>query len=117
MNQILQWNKFLKLDIQILEIFVYFISSIIIFMSIVYAMYTSISHFDSTEKSIYEAKIQLSNIISFVLSLILCIEILKIYFVKTYKQLIIVATLVILKLTINYFLSFEIDDAKEKIKN
>ena len=45
---------------------------------------------------------------------ILSIEILKIYYIKTYKQLIIVSALVLLKLTVNYFLTLDINDAQKK---
>ena len=59
----------------------------------------------------------MSNYISLTLSIILAIEILKIYYIKTYKQLVIVSVLVLLKLVINYFLMMEIEDAHEQLKN
>ena len=58
----------------------------------------------------------MSNYISLTLSIILAIEILKIYYIKTYKQLVIVSVLVLLKLIINYFLMMEIEDAHEQLK-
>ena len=73
-------------------------------------------NFDKGELATLEAKIKLSNAISLSLNFILTIEILKIYFIKTYKQLIIVSTLVILKLVLNYFLTLEIDDSQRKKK-
>jgi uncharacterized membrane protein len=70
--------------------------------------------FSASEIDILEAKIRLSNSISLALSFILSIEILKIYYIKTYKQLIIVSALVLLKLTVNYFLTLDINDAQKK---
>jgi len=109
-------NSILKFDITYLELFVYFISSFIIFFSILYSIYYYTLNFDKGDLATLEAKIKLSNAISLSLNFILSIEILKIYFIKTYKQLIIVSTLVILKLVLNYFLTLEIDDSQRKKK-
>ena len=107
-------NSFLKFDITYLELFVYFISSFIIFFAILYSIYYYSLNINKGELATLEAKIKLSNAISLALSFILSIEILKIYYIKTYKQLIIVSTLVILKLILNYFLTLEINDAQKK---
>jgi uncharacterized membrane protein len=48
------------------------------------------------------------------LSFILGVEILKLFYIKTYKQLVIVVTLVIIKLLVSYYLLKEI---KEDVKN
>ena len=109
-------NSFLKFDITYLELFVYFISSFIIFFAILYSIYYYSLNINKGELATLEAKIKLSNAISLALSFILSIEILKIYYIKTYKQLIIVSTLVILKLILNYFLTLEINDAQKKKK-
>ena len=42
------------------------------------------------------------------LSFILCVEILKLFYIKTYKQLVIVVCLVIIKLLVGHFLSRDI---------
>jgi uncharacterized membrane protein len=42
----------------------------------------------------------------------LAVEILKIFYIKTYKQLVIIVALTLLKLVINYFLTLEIKDIK-----
>jgi uncharacterized membrane protein len=113
-------NDVLKLDINALEFLVYFLSSFIIFTSVLNAIYyytlnfAEGTDFSASEIDILEAKIRLSNSISLALSFILSIEILKIYYIKTYKQLIIVSALVLLKLTVNYFLTLDINDAQKK---
>ena len=113
-------NDVLKLDINALEFLVYFLSSFIIFTSVLNAIYyytlnfAEGTDFSASEIDILEAKIRLSNSISLALSFILSIEILKIYYIKTYKQLIIVSALVMLKLTVNYFLTLDINDAQKK---
>ena len=107
-------KSLLKVDITYLELFVYFISSFIIFISVIYSIYYYVYNFNKGEIATVEAKIKLSNSISLALSFILSIEILKIYYIKSYKQLIIVSALVILKLIVNYFLTLEINDAQQK---
>lgn len=114
-------NYLLKLDISSLEFIVYFLASFIIFTSVIYSIYfytanlaNTTTNFSAGELDILEAKIRLSNSISLALSFILSIEILKIYYIKTYKQLIIVSALVLLKLTVNYFLTLDINDAQRK---
>lgn len=107
-------NLFLKFDITYLELFVYFLSSFIIFFSILYSIYYYTRNISKGEIATLEVKIKLSNAISLALSFILSIEILKIFYIKTYKQLIIISTLVILKLVVNYFLTLEINDAQRK---
>lgn len=109
-------NSVLKSDINYLEIFVYFIASLIVFISIVYSLYYYTINFKDGEKTLLNIKIHMSNYISLTLSIILAIEILKIYYIKTYKQLVIVSVLVLLKLIINYFLMMEIEDAHEQLK-
>lgn len=111
-------NTFLRFDIDFLELFVYIIASLVIFLSILNSIYLYFYDYNkNNELGILEAKIKLSNTISLALSFILSIEILKIYYIKTYKQLIIVSSLVIIKLIVNYFLNKEIEDAMRKKLN
>lgn len=108
-------NDLLKSDINYLEIFVYFIASFIVFISIVYSLYYYTINYKEGENTLLNIKIHMSNYISLTLSIILAIEILKIYYIKTYKQLVIVSVLVLLKLIINYFLMLEVEDAHEQL--
>lgn len=101
-------SNFLKLDINFLEILIYFLAVIIIVISVfqsTVAYFTDLIH---KEDNIYMIKSNILENITLALSFILSIEILKIFYIKTYKQLIIVASLVALKLIINYFITLEI---------
>ena len=101
-------SNFLKLDINFLEILIYFLAVIIIVISVfqsIVAYFTDLIH---KEDNIYMIKSNILENITLALSFILSIEILKIFYIKTYKQLIIVASLVALKLIINYFITLEI---------
>ena len=109
-------NRYLKYDINLLELFVYFSSSFIILFSILYSIYYYLTNIKNISLTTLELKIKLGNTISLVLSFILSVEILKIYYIKSYKQLIIISVLVILKLTINYFLTIEIEDSEKHKK-
>lgn len=53
--------------------------------------------------------------VSLLLSFILVIEILKIFYVRSYRQLIIVGSLGLLKLTISYFIAQEMIELKKDI--
>ena len=109
-------NNILKFDINMIEFFVYFVSSLILLISIIYVIYYYIFNINKGELTVLESKIKLGNSISLVLSFILSVEILKIYYIKSYKQLVIITTLVLLKLIINYFLNIEIEDSKNQEK-
>ena len=56
---------------------------------------------------------QLIKAISLSLTLILCSEILKFAYIKTYKQLIIVSSLVLVKIVTHYFLSKELEQERK----
>lgn len=110
-------NKLLSSEIQFLELFIYLVCSTIIFISIIYSIYYYFLHITNDDKSIWKIKIFLSNSISLVLSFILTIEILKFYQIRSYKQLIIIASLVFIKMVIGYFLMMEINDTYKHLKN
>ena len=80
-------------------------------------MYYFVMNYEKGQETLLNIKIYISNYVSLTLSVILAIEILKIYYIKTYKQLIIVSVLVTLKLIINYFLSIELDHARELLES
>ena len=101
-------SDFLKLDINYLEIFIYFLAVIIIIISVIRSVIAYFYDLINKEDNIYIIKSNILENISLALSFILSIEILKIFYIKTYKQLIIVASLVALKLIINYFIGLEI---------
>lgn len=108
MNLLDRLSSLLKLDINYLEIFIYFISVVIILISIVQSTINYFNDLIHKRNNIIIIKSNILENISLALSFILSIEILKIFYIKTYKQLIIVASLVALKLIINYFINLEI---------
>ena len=108
------YEKFLQKIVSFVEIVAYSFSVIIITISIIVSIFIYIMEYKNPEISFVDTRINLGEAISLALSFILSVEILKIFYIKTYKQLIIVASVTLLKLTINKFLLEEIDDA---IKN
>ena len=64
-----------------------------------------------------DQKIKLIESISLSLSFILCIEILKLFYIKRYKQLIIVCSLVIIKLLISFFVNREMNQEIIRSRN
>jgi uncharacterized membrane protein len=91
-------------------IYSYTISFIIISISIITSTYTYFHKFNSQRDAYNETKLNLGRSIALALSFILGVEILKLFYIKTYQQLVVVATLVVIKLLVSYFLSKEIND-------
>jgi len=103
------YENFLKGSVTVIEVFSYTISVIIIGVSVVYSVFTYITEYKQPEIALADTKLILGESIALALSFILAIEILKIFYIKTYKQLVIIISLILLKLTINYFLLNEIE--------
>ena len=108
------YENLLQKIVSVIEILAYSFSVIIITISIFVSIFIYIIEYKNPQKSFLDTRIYLGESISLALSFILSVEILKIFYVKTYKQLIIVASVTLLKLTINKYLLEEINTA---IKN
>lgn len=106
------YNKFLQMIVSRIEIITYTISILIILTSIIYSVYIYITELHTPQKAFIDTKINLAESVSLALSFLLCVEVLKLYYIKNYKQLIIVVGLVLLKLLISYFLNYEIATSK-----
>ena len=104
-------NK-LHYGVYIIQIFTYTISFVIISISIIISSYLYFRNFKKQDTAYDETKLYLGRSIAIALSFILGVEILKLFYIKTYKQLIIVATLVAIKLLVSYFLSKEIEKSR-----
>jgi hypothetical protein len=104
----------LKNTVNIIEIFTYTISLLIIVISLVYSVFIFVKEINNISLAYNDVRLALGESISLALTFILAIEILKIFYVKTYKQLIIVVTLTLLKLVITYFLMIEIKEIQKK---
>ena len=112
MKLIEKFKNSLHYGIYIIQIFTYTISFVIISVSIIISSYIYFRNFRSQDEAYDNTKLYLSRSISIALSFILGVEILKLFYIKSYKQLIIVATLVTIKLLVTYFLSKEIDKSR-----
>lgn len=111
-----QSKKLLKNIIEYFAIFVSLVVLIVFTYNIIYACYVFYINRTTTVEKI-KRKIMLIESISLSLSFILCIEILRLFYIKNYKQLFIVCSLVVIKLLINYFLGKEIEESKKEIED
>jgi uncharacterized membrane protein len=109
MKLIDKFQDSLHYGVYIIQIFTYTISFVIISISIIISSYIYFRNFKLQDQAYNNTKLYLSRSISIALSFILGVEILKLFYIKTYKQLVIVTTLVIIKLLVTYFLSKEIE--------
>jgi len=114
MSFINNYSNHLKYIVSIIEIITYTVAVIIISISIIYSIFILVKEFNNVNLAFEDTRLSLGESISLALSFILAIEILKIFYIKNYKQLIIIVVLTLLKLTINYFLTFEIDNIQKK---
>ena len=108
------YENLLHKGVYLIQIFSYTISFIIISISIITSTYIYFHKFNSQRDAYNETKLNLGRSIALALSFILGVEILKLFYIKTYKQLIFVISLVIIKLLVSYFLSKEINEIDNK---
>ena len=104
------YENLLHKGVYLIQIFSYTISFIIISISIITSTYIYFHKFNSQRDAYNETKLNLGRSIALALSFILGVEILKLFYIKTYQQLVVVATLVAIKLLVSYFLSKEINN-------
>ena len=112
-------NNNLKLIIEYIEIAIIIFAIVILLISstkVIFNYFYNISNsINDQYKDIDTYKLFMLKQISLLLSFVLAIEILKIFYVRSYRQLVIVASLGLLKLTISYFMSKEIIELKKNI--
>jgi uncharacterized membrane protein len=106
-----KYHKFMLNVILILQISTYSTSAIVITFSLLYALYIGFTEYQRPTVAFYDVRTILGEAVALSLSIILCVEILKLFTVREYKQLIIVTTLVLLKLLVTYSVSTEISSA------
>jgi uncharacterized membrane protein len=111
-------QHFLLKGIYITEALSYTISFMIIIFGIIrsiaqHILYYFNSNLDYSTIS-EKTRLSLGESSALALSFILCAEILKLFYIKSLKQLSIIAGLVIIKLLVNYFLLKEIKEDKEE---
>ena len=109
-------ESLIRTSIVALENVTYIITLLIIAVSIVTATYTYVDMYnDDTSVATMRSRINLAESFTLALSFILGIEILKLYYIKSYKQLSYVVILLVLKLVINYFLDKEVEYSQLRI--
>lgn len=113
------FQKYFQLAIKIMEIITYTIVFIIITVSIFSSLYIYVTQYGFPINAYIDTRIKLGEAVSLSLAFILGVELLKLFFVKSYNQLLVIICLVAIKLTVGYFLSKEIDGyiKDKKIKN
>jgi uncharacterized membrane protein len=110
-----KYQKILHNGVYIIQAIAYTISFLLISMSILRSSYTYISEYNDMLKAYMDVKLDLGESSALALSFILGVEILKLFYIKTYKQLIIVICLVAIKLIVSYFLIHEIENDTRKM--
>lgn len=98
----------LKNTIEYFDIAISLLVLIILTYNIIMTSYMFYINGSSLKKKT-EQKIKFIESISLSLSFILCIEILKLFYIKRYRQLVIVCSLVIIKLLISFFVNREMN--------
>ena len=110
----IEYIYLLKKGISIIQIIAYTVSFILITLSILKSIKIYIVDYNKSQFAFDEIRLTLGESCELSLSFILGVEILRLFFVNTYKQLVSVITLVAIKIFISYFLDDEIDDIRNK---
>lgn len=112
MGFIEDYQKKLNYGISFIEIIAYTISFLLISVSIFSSIIIYIKELDNPTKAFNDTRLDLHESIALALSFILGIEILKLFYISSYRQLVIIISLVAIKLLINYVL---LEDIKKSI--
>ncbi len=112
------YQDFLENAITYTELYVYTISFIIIAVSVIKASIIYVKlEIENPSEVADKVRLQLSHSFSLALSFIIGVEILKLFYIKNYKQLIIIISLVLIKMAIAYYIEVietGINNAKSK---
>jgi len=111
MYTLIKYENLLKKIISLIDILCYSLSIIIISINIIWSFIIYIKEFSNPMLAYEDTRLHIGQAISISLSFILAVEILKLFYIKSYKQLIIVMGVSLLKLTISYFLMYEIESS------
>lgn len=113
-----KYQKILDNGIIIIQLLTYTISLLLISISIIRSIYTYIIEYINPNidsiTAFEHTRMDLGQASALSLSFILGVEILKLFHIQTYKQLIIVISIVAIKLLISYFLINEIETSQIK---
>lgn len=98
------FNSYLHIGVDVIEIIIYLLVILAIFHTIMSVVLTVLKNETNKYQKI---KILITNTISICLSGIVFVEIMKLFYIKTYKQLGIIAGIIIIKMVLLYFVSQE----------
>ena len=117
MNFFEKYEAILNKGTNSIQIIAYTISFLLITISIIKTAFIYVYEIldpDVDDRTTFlDARLNLGEATALALSFILGVEILRLFFIKTYKQLVFVVCLVFVKLFINWFLLQEIDKESE----
>ena len=107
----------LKELVEYVEILIIILSLIVLVVTLVRSVTTSlISLTDPNNHHPFNLiKLDILKVSAFILTLILPIEVMKIFFIRSYLQLVIIAVLAVTKITLAYYTNFEIEELKLKL--
>ena len=112
MNIIKNYDIFLEKCIYTVESIAYTISFILITLSIFKSIFIYIREYNKPIQAFMNTRLILGESVALSLSFILGIELLKLFYIKSYKQLIIVICLVLIKMLVTLFLLKEIHEIR-----
>ena len=116
-NFVNRYTSALKSSISMIEIVTYTVSVLIIIVSIIKAIYIYIHESSNFEQAFIDTRSILGDAVSLALSFILCVEVLKFFYIKTYHQLVIVVVLTLLKLIIEFYLENQMPSEPTQTNN
>jgi uncharacterized membrane protein len=106
------FNSYLHIGVDVVQIIVYLLVILAIFNTIMSVILIVLKNETNKYKKI---KILINNTISICLSGIVFVEIMKLFYIKTYKQLGIIAGIIIIKMILLYFVSQEQKEQTKEI--
>jgi uncharacterized membrane protein len=102
-----QYQRLLQKGIVVVETIAYSVSFVIISLSMFRATMLYISDYNDLAKAYLDTRMDLGESIGTALSFILGAQIFKLFYVTSYRHLVIVISLVIVKMLVSYFLERE----------
>lgn len=106
------FNSYLHIGVDVIEIIIYLLVILAIFHTIMSVVLTVLKNETNKYQKI---KFLINNTISICLSGIVFVEIMKLFYIKTYKQLGIIAGIIIIKMVLLYFVSQEQKEQTKEI--
>ena len=114
MNNLKSTFHSLKILVEYVEIFIILISLFVLVFILIRSSATSLLNLRQTNNPhpFNKIKTDILKVSSFILTLILPIEVMKIFFIRSYLQLVIIAVLAIIKIILAYYTNYEIKALK-----